>query len=161
MKTVIKMLVILAIAFMFSSCTATHKIIQTAPCEAISIEKVAPIITLVTIPTPVTITKIHESIMFPFDSSIIVIDEMIKINKIVDMLKEYSDTIVVVTSYASIEGPEYYNILLSNARAESVKSELIAKGIDANRIDTMGRGETTLFGDLLKLNRRAVVVNVE
>jgi len=112
-------------------------------------------------PAPITVTELEEVILFPYDSSIITNVEMVKVNKIVDMLKEYPDTLVMVMAYASIEGSEKYNMGLAYKRSESVRKELVDKGIDMKRITYRAFGETDIFGSTLETNRRAVVINIE
>jgi len=165
---IFKLMSILAIAFMISACSIsmdtikyagdTDKELQTAPCAVVSIvEEVAP----VPAAAPITITKIREAILFPFDSAELLPAELEKINTIADMLKAYPDTYIVINGWASSEGPKLYNSKLSGHRAIAVKSALIERGIIEERIDAVAKGETGLFGDLLKLNRRAIVLDVK
>lgn len=164
MIKVFKIIPVLALMFLVSGCGIsmdtirysldTDKELQTAPCE-VSIEVENPA------PAAVTITKIKEAILFPFDSAEIIPDEMKKIDKIAIMMKVYADTYIVINGWASSEGSEEYNMDLSGQRAIAVKSSLIERGIDETRIDTVSKGETGLFGDLLKLNRRAIVLDVK
>ena len=77
-------------------------------------------------------------------------------------MAEYPDTALILDGYASEEGASDYNLDLSQDRADSVKAALIEKGVDADRIvNAVGQGEATVFGDLLKLNRRVMVLSVD
>lgn len=49
---------------------------------------------------------------------------------------------VEVQGHTDADGPENKNQELSQARAESVKAYLVSKGIDANRLSTVGFGES-------------------
>ena len=49
---------------------------------------------------------------------------------------------ILVVGHADRFGSNAYNQRLSERRAAAVKSYLLSKGIDANRIKTEGRGET-------------------
>jgi OOP family OmpA-OmpF porin len=49
---------------------------------------------------------------------------------------------VVIEGHTDRLGSQQYNQKLSDKRAESVKKYLVSKGIDANKIDTIGMGKT-------------------
>lgn len=49
---------------------------------------------------------------------------------------------VVIEGHADRLGSQQYNQKLSERRAESVKSYLVSKGTDRNRIETIGMGKT-------------------
>ena len=63
------------------------------------------------------------------------------------LLNKYPDASIVIEGYASSDGSEGYNMKLSERRATSVKEYLVENGIDANRLNTVGYGETKLTGD--------------
>lgn len=56
------------------------------------------------------------------------------------VLKEYPKTAVNVIGYTDSTGGHDLNMRLSQQRADSVASSLIAQGVDANRIRTSGMG---------------------
>ena len=163
----LRIVAVLAMAVLLSACGMSMDTIryagtpdgpvQTAPCVVETVEEVAPVVQA----AKATRIDVRQPIMFPFDSSEIVADEMAKIDKLANLLKEYPDTHVVINGFASSEGPEDYNLDLSGQRATAVKSALIEKGISEDRISTVAKGETGIFGDLLKLNRRAIVLDVD
>lgn len=49
--------------------------------------------------------------------------------------------VILATGYTDRIGSEAYNLRLSERRVESVKSYMVSKGVDANRIDTSAKGE--------------------
>jgi OOP family OmpA-OmpF porin len=49
---------------------------------------------------------------------------------------------VVIEGHADRLGSQQYNQKLSERRAESVKAHLLAKGVDRNKIETIGMGKT-------------------
>jgi outer membrane protein OmpA-like peptidoglycan-associated protein len=70
------------------------------------------------------------------------------------LLKKYSYVNLLITGYASNEGPEQYNQLLSEKRSASVKAALEALGIDSSRLESVGQGEKEpLYANDSKENR--------
>ena len=175
MKKVFTICVALAMVFALGACSLdtirysgdTTKLTQVEPCVVVveTIAEVAEEVEATPAAAPVVIekkvVKVRQPIMFPFDSSEITAEEMAKVDALANILTENSDTNVVINGYASSEGPESYNMFLSQERAIAVQSALIEKGIDDSRIDIVGKGETSIFGELLKLNRTAIVLDVE
>jgi OOP family OmpA-OmpF porin len=49
---------------------------------------------------------------------------------------------VVIEGHADRLGSQQYNQKLSERRAESVKSYIVAKGVDASKVETIGMGKT-------------------
>jgi len=66
-------------------------------------------------------------------------------------------TSITVEGHTDDVGPDADNLVLSQKRAQSVKDYLTEKGISANRIKTIGFGETKPInkaGGALQVNRR-------
>lgn len=104
--------------------------------------------------------KINESIMFEFDSSEIMETEMAKIQKVANIMIEDTNIDVLINAYASTEGDDDYNLNLTKTRANIVKSALVDLGVDSEHIIAIGQGETGKFGDVLKNNRRALILDI-
>ncbi|MPN29121.1 Outer membrane protein A [bioreactor metagenome] len=64
-----------------------------------------------------------------------------ELNTIVSVLKEFSNTDVVITGYTDHAGTNTYNDGLSLRRAEAVKKYLVGEGINAARLSTSGAGK--------------------
>ena len=62
-----------------------------------------------------------------------------------------------VAGYASREGNRIANDYLSWRRAKAASYYLIHHGVGTDHINILGRGETTIFGPSLAVNRRVVV----
>jgi outer membrane protein OmpA-like peptidoglycan-associated protein len=62
------------------------------------------------------------------------------INDLAEFLRVRPDRSITVLGYTDSTGSARLNATLSNARAENVKSALVAQGIDAGRIEARGMG---------------------
>ncbi|MCB9581256.1 MAG: OmpA family protein, partial [Polyangiaceae bacterium] len=56
------------------------------------------------------------------------------------VLLEYKKLRVRITGHTDGDGDRENNVKLSQARADSVKTYLVGKGVDASRIETRGAG---------------------
>jgi len=65
-----------------------------------------------------------------------------EIDYLFDLLNKYPVIRIRIVGHTDNVGDEEANLRLSQERAESVKSALVLKGIDATRIDAIGMGET-------------------
>lgn len=84
----------------------------------------------------------------------------VTLQAIAEQMKDNPKLKYVLTGYASEEGNAEYNQKLSLSRAEAVKNALVKAGVDAAQLVTVGKGETTQFGDEWELNR-VVVATME
>mgnify|MGYP005811290831 CR=1 FL=1 len=64
------------------------------------------------------------------------------LNSVALVLKEFDKTVVDVAGHADSTGPDDKNMELSQRRASSVSSYLSAQGVNAQRLITVGYGET-------------------
>lgn len=62
------------------------------------------------------------------------------LNDIARVLREYPKTMVVVAGHTDDTGPYQFNMDLSRARAESVRSYLVAQNVQSIRFETIGYG---------------------
>lgn len=74
-----------------------------------------------------------------------------------------ADSVITIEGYTDVRGPDQANLQLSQARADAVRNALIDRGIPAERLVAVGRGETTQFADgdspeALEANRRVQFV---
>ncbi len=90
-------------------------------------------------------------------------DSLLKVAK---FLNEYPDRELVIEGHTDSTGPTEHNEELSEARAESVKDALVSYGVEAERIETEGFGESrpvesneTTFGRVQ--NRRVEIIILE
>ncbi len=81
-------------------------------------------------------------INFAFDSSQIASGSENILDRAVTSMKEASTIRVRVTGHTDSRGSDAYNLKLSQRRADAVRDYLTANGIAANRLDTVGQGES-------------------
>ena len=64
-----------------------------------------------------------------------------EVDQVAATLTQYPNAKISIAGYADARGTDAANMALGKARAESIKSALTAKGIDAGRIETVSGGE--------------------
>ena len=95
---------------------------------------------------------------FAFDSSELDSRAMGILNEAAAMVKEQSNTRVVLTGYTDSKGSDAYNAKLSQRRAVSVKNYLATQGVPASRMTAIGNGKSFKYDnnteDGAYMNRR-------
>lgn len=82
---------------------------------------------------------------------------------LLEMLEDHPDlNSIIIEGHTDSTGDDGYNLDLSARRADAVRTYLVGQGIDAARIDTIGRGETEPAADNAteagrQENRRVVI----
>lgn len=105
----------------------------------------------------------HDGLVyFSLDSASLDAEDQAMLDEIIAAVKDSGDAKVVVRGHADRSGGDEYNMALSERRAETIAAALIAAGIPADQVRTMGRGETDLAvvtedGVAMRQNRRAAV----
>lgn len=134
------------------------------------VQEVKPAPAVVVTPPPVVVTPapvvvkevITFNLLFGFDKWAIT-EEMVPILEQAKMILEEDPSVTyVISGHADSTGPEVYNQGLSERRAASVKNWLVKNGISADRLETVGYGETRPKYDNStregrKLNRRVEI----
>ena len=82
-----------------------------------------------------------EKLNFDTASSRVRTEDADEIAAVATTLKQYPSARIRIAGYADARGSDAANAKLGDARAESVKAALVAKGIDAARIETGTGGE--------------------
>jgi outer membrane protein OmpA-like peptidoglycan-associated protein len=90
--------------------------------------------------TPRTFT--FEKLNFDSAKSEIRAADADEVNQVATTLAQYPTAKIRIAGYADARGAEPANVALGKARAESVKAALVAKGVDAARIETVTGGES-------------------
>jgi outer membrane protein OmpA-like peptidoglycan-associated protein len=89
--------------------------------------------------TPRTFT--FEKLNFDTAKSDIRAADAAEVNDVATTLAKYPTAKIRIAGYADARGSEPANMALGKARADSVKSALVGKGVDAGRIETVSGGE--------------------
>jgi OOP family OmpA-OmpF porin len=103
-----------------------------------------------------------EGANFEFDSAKLRSGEIKKLDEVVTFAGEYPDAQLEASGHTCNIGTEEYNQKLSERRAESVKAYMVKNGVAAQRIVTVGYGESKPMADNntragRELNRRVEV----
>jgi outer membrane protein OmpA-like peptidoglycan-associated protein len=91
-------------------------------------------------PAPRTFT--FEKLNFDTAKSDVRAADAAEIDEVAATLTQYPNARIRIAGYADARGSEPANIALGTARADAIKSALVAKGIDAGRIETVSGGES-------------------
>ena len=98
-----------------------------------NIEGVVPVIPIV---------RESKEVYFQFDKYKISSKFDNELLEIIEMCNSNLSQKILIEGYADPVGPEAYNLVLSQKRADVLKKELIKRGIEAKRITSKGMGET-------------------
>ena len=109
--------------------------------KKIVLEKAEPEVEVITINQPIRLNNIY----YDFDDDKILPDAEEDLDKILDLMNEYPDMVIELSSHTDARGKTKYNQKLSQRRAESAKRYLIENGISANRIEAVGYGESMIL----------------
>lgn len=84
---------------------------------------------------------------FDFDKSVVKKEGKAKLDKLVDNSKAMNLEVMIAVGHTDSVGTDAYNQKLSVRRAEAVKTYLVTKGVQKNRIYTEGKGEKQPVAD--------------
>ncbi|EDP97206.1 OmpA family protein [Kordia algicida OT-1] len=82
-------------------------------------------------------------IYFDFDKHNIRQDAAFELDKVVNVMTKYPNMVIKVETHTDIRGSASYNQRLSERRAKSTVQYIISKGIDASRLSSEGKGESS------------------
>ena len=82
-----------------------------------------------------------EKLNFDTAKSTLRAEDAQEVDTIASVLKQFGNTRVRIAGYADARGSDAANVALGKARAAAVKAGLVAKGIDAARIESVSGGE--------------------
>ena len=113
----------------------TIKLIPLPPAEK------EPEFTEVTINEPIRLNNIYYDLA-KWD---ILTEAEQDLEYIEELMDQYSDMVIELSSHTDSRGKTRYNLDLSQKRAQSAKDWLVNRGIDPNRIKPVGYGESKIL----------------
>ncbi len=105
------------------------------------------------------IVNLH--VNFARDSYKIVADSMADINAYASFLKKHTNYSAYIVGYTDSRGSAAYNKKLSKNRATAVVNELIAEGVSAQQLSSLGMGEANPIADNATREGRALNRRIE
>jgi outer membrane protein OmpA-like peptidoglycan-associated protein len=87
-------------------------------------------------------TFVFEKLNFDTANSAVRAEDATEIDQVAATLNQYGTARIRIAGYADARGTNAANMALGKARADAIKAALVAKGIDANRIETVTGGES-------------------
>jgi peptidoglycan-associated lipoprotein len=85
------------------------------------------------------------NIYYDFDDDKILPDAEKDLNVIMNLMQQYPDMVIELSSHTDARGNDSYNENLSQRRAESARRWLLNEGIPAQRIEAVGYGESQIL----------------
>lgn len=92
-------------------------------------------------------------INFDFDKSNIKREFVPVLDEAAQILKDNPNINVTIEGHTDSKGTDEYNQRLSERRAKAVKQYLVSRGVEAGRLDTVGKGEKEPIADNMKNGR--------
>jgi outer membrane protein OmpA-like peptidoglycan-associated protein len=91
---------------------------------------------------PVPKAIVLENVYYDYNKASLKPESHPSLDKLVEMLQQNPQMVIELGAHTDNVGSEKYNLKLSEARAQSVVTYLISKGIDASRLKAKGYGST-------------------
>ncbi len=90
---------------------------------------------------------VMKGLNFDFNSAVIRSDAEPVLTKVLNLMQAYPEMVIELASHTDAQGTATYNQTLSQRRAESSKKWLVERGITADRIKAIGKGESELLNE--------------
>lgn len=93
------------------------------------------------------VVTLNGSVLFAFDDASLLPDAQRRLDVVADVLKQAPDQTFTVEGHTDNIGEDYYNISLSQRRAQAVRDYLASRGVDPSQIRSHGYGEVRPIAD--------------
>ena len=120
----------------------------------------APVAAIAPVPSSEKVTYAADA-FFDFDKAILKPEAKTKLDDLVSKTKEINLEVIIAVGHTDGVGTDAYNDKLSVRRAESIKTYLTSKGLEANRVYTEGKGKKQPVADNKTAEGRAKNRRVE
>lgn len=131
-----------------------------APAPAPAAPAPAPAPVVAPVPSSEKVTYAADA-FFDFDKAILKPEAKTKLDDLVSKTKEINLEVIIAVGHTDSVGTDAYNDKLSVRRAESIKTYLTSKGLEANRVYTEGKGKKQPVADNKTAEGRAKNRRVE
>ncbi len=84
----------------------------------------------------------NQNIFFDSDKSILKPESVTELNKLLEILKKNEDLRIELGGHTDSDGNDEHNLQLSDDRAKAVVNWLIEKGVDKEKLQYKGYGES-------------------
>jgi OOP family OmpA-OmpF porin len=119
-----------------------------------------PAAAVVPAPTSEKVTFAADA-FFDFDKSVLKPEGRAKLDDLVSKMSGLNLEVIIAVGHTDSVGSDTYNQKLSIRRSEAVKSYLVSKGVEKNRVYTEGKGEKQPVADNKTAEGRAKNRRVE
>ncbi|CAD5110174.1 OmpA family protein [Zestomonas carbonaria] len=111
---------------------------------------------------PPQTVRVELDVKFDFDKSVVKEESYGDIKNLADFMNQYPQTSTVVEGHTDSVGTDAYNQALSERRANAVRDVLVNQyGVGAERVDSVGYGESRPVADNATSEGRAINRRVE
>ncbi|MEZ4814461.1 MAG: OmpA family protein [Bdellovibrionota bacterium] len=93
------------------------------------------------------VAKLKSDLLFDTNSYVIKASTATNVEQVAQILKKYPENNIQVVGHTDADGSEAYNKVLSQKRAQSVASKLVANGVVSQYVTSRGAGESQPVAD--------------
>jgi OOP family OmpA-OmpF porin len=155
---------LLAMAVLVGCATTEEPTPPPAPAPAPATPAPAPAPATTPAPAPKPAPKpmaekvtLAADVLFDFDRAVVKPEGKAKLDDLTQKIRGINLEVVIAIGHADMIGSDAYNQKLSERRAASVKTYLVSKGIEPNRIYTEGKGEKQPVKACPKVRGKALI----
>ncbi|HEX2526391.1 MAG TPA: OmpA family protein, partial [Geminicoccus sp.] len=80
--------------------------------------------------------------LFAVDQATLTVGGLREVNRVASALRDFPEARAIIEGHTDSTGSDAYNLELSDRRANAVRAELVAAGVDPARLVARGMGES-------------------